>query len=62
MKNPFYSSEETERSQAVLGEVVATLTDAILIGGWGTWVRTKGPMSHDIDLIVSHQDMARCRC
>lgn len=57
--NPFYSSDETERSRPVLGEVVATLPDAILIGGWGTWVRTKGPMSHDIDLIVSHQDLAR---
>jgi hypothetical protein len=43
----------------VLGEVVAALPDAVLIGGWGTWVRTKGPMSHDIVLIVSYQDLAR---
>jgi hypothetical protein len=57
--NPFYSSDETERSRAVLGEVVAALPDVILIGGWGTWVRTKGPMSHDIDLIVSHHDLGR---
>ena len=59
MTNQFYSSEETERSRAVLDEVVATVPDAVLIGGWGSWVRTKGPMSHDIDLIVNRQDLAR---
>src|ERR1035441_9453859 len=37
---------------------MAAIPDAVRIGGWGSWVRTGGPMSHDIDLIVSHQDLA----
>jgi hypothetical protein len=56
--NPFYSSEQTELSRSVLDEVLAAVPEAVLIGGWGSWVRTGGPMSHDIDLIVSHQDLA----
>jgi hypothetical protein len=56
--NQFYSSEQTELSRAVLGEVLAAVPEAVLIGGWGSWVRTGGPMSHDIDLIVSHQDLS----
>lgn len=44
----FYSSEQTERSRAVLDEVTATVPEAVLIGGWGSWVRTKGPTSHDM--------------
>ena len=58
MTNPFYSSEQTEISRSVLGEVLAAVPGAVLIGGWGSWVRTGGPMSHDIDLIVSRQDLA----
>lgn len=58
MTNPYYSSEQAELSRAVLGEVLAAVPDAILIGGWGTWVRTGGPMSHDIDLILGRGDLA----
>jgi hypothetical protein len=57
--NPFYSSEETERSRAVLDEVLAAVPSAVLIDGWGTWVRTGGPMSHDIDIIVDHNALHR---
>jgi hypothetical protein len=56
--NPFYSSEQTELPRSVLDEVLAAVPEAVLIGGWGSWVRTGGPMSYDIDLIVSHQDLA----
>jgi hypothetical protein len=59
--NPYYSSEQTELSRAVLGEVLAAVPEAILIGGWGSWVRTGGPMSHDIDLIVSRAEVAVLR-
>ncbi len=58
MTNPFYSSEQTNFSRAVLGEVLTAVPDAILIGGWGSWVRTGGPMSHDVDLIVTRGDLA----
>lgn len=58
MTNPFYSSEQSDLSRAVLGEVLAGVPTAILIGGWGSWVRTGGPISHDVDLIVTRGDMA----
>jgi len=54
----FYPPEFTERSRAVLQRVHELVPDAVLIGGWGTWVRTRGPMSHDIDLIVTHSELA----
>jgi hypothetical protein len=54
----FYPPEFTERSRAVLGRVHGAVPDAVLIGGWGTWVRTGGPMSHDIDLIVTRPQLA----
>ena len=38
MTNHFYSSEQTDLSRAVLGEVVAVVPAAILMGGWGSWV------------------------
>jgi hypothetical protein len=59
--NPFYSSEQTERSRAVLDEVVTAIPEAVLIGGSGTWVRTHGPMSRDIDLIVTRGELAALR-
>lgn len=58
MTNPYYSSEQTELSRAVLHDVLAVAPGAVLIGGWGTWVRFGGAMSHDIDLIVSHDERA----
>ena len=54
----FYPPEFTERSRAVLHRVHEAVPDAVLIGGWGTWVRTGGPMSHDIDLIVTRPQLA----
>lgn len=58
MTSPFYSSEQTELSRAVLDEVLTAVPDAILIGGWSTWVRTGGPTSHDIDLILDRAQLA----
>ena len=57
MTNQFYSSEQTDLSRAVLGEVLAAVPAAILIGGWGSWVRNGGPMSHDVDLIVTRGEL-----
>src|ERR687892_2288813 len=54
----FYPPEFTERSRSVLGRVHEAVPDAVLIGDWGTWVRTGGPMSHDIDLIVTRPQLA----
>lgn len=54
----FYPPEFTERSRQVLHRVHAAVPAMVLIGGWGTWVRTGGPMSHDIDLIVTRPQLA----
>src|SRR6266508_3990906 len=54
----FYPPEFTDRSRSVLYRVHELVPDAVLIGGWGTWVRTGGPMSHDIDLIVTRAELA----
>jgi hypothetical protein len=54
----FYPPEFTERSRSVLGRVHEAVPDAVLIGGWGSWVRTGGPMSHDIDVIVTRPQLA----
>jgi len=53
----FYSSEQTQQSREVLEETLAAIPGAILIGGWGSWVRTGGQMSHDIDLIVTRPEL-----
>jgi hypothetical protein len=55
---PFYPPELTDRSRQVLDTVVAAAPEIVLIGGWATWVRTGGPMSHDIDAIVTHDQLA----
>lgn len=56
---PFYRPEQTAASRTVLDRVLAEIPDSILIGGWGTWVRLHGEMSHDIDLIVSYPELER---
>jgi hypothetical protein len=45
----------------VLNRVHEAVPHAVLIGGWATWVRTGGPMSHDIDLIVTRPQLAFIR-
>lgn len=53
----YYEPEQIDRSRSVLGTVRESVPNAVLIGGWGTWVRMHGQMSHDIDVIVEHQDL-----
>jgi hypothetical protein len=57
----FYPPELTERSRSVLHRVHDTVPESVLIGGWATWVRTGGPMSHDIDLIVTRPQLEMIR-
>ncbi len=54
----FYPPEATALSREVLDEVLAAAPEAVLIGGWGSWVRTRGPMSHDIDMILGRNQLA----
>ena len=54
LDKPSYPKDLTDHSYRVLQQLVGIVPDAILIGGWGTWVRQHGLMSHDIDLVVDH--------
>jgi len=55
------SSPEDLRAREVLDEVLAVVPTAILIGGWASWTRTGGAMSHDIDLIVGYPELDEIR-
>lgn len=45
----------------MLNRVRQAVPDAVLIGGWASWVRTRGAMSHDIDLIVTRPQLSVIR-
>lgn len=34
-----------------------TAPDSVVIGGWGVWLRERARFSHDIDLIVTHEQL-----
>jgi hypothetical protein len=48
----FYPKEYTDLSRRVLDRFLDDLPDAIVIGGWASWVRIGVPQSHDIAVIV----------
>ncbi|HLQ15864.1 MAG TPA: hypothetical protein VK256_08415 [Candidatus Eisenbacteria bacterium] len=45
--------------QAVMQRFVRDFPDVVLIGGWATYIRTRVAKSHDIDIIVDHQTLAK---
>jgi hypothetical protein len=45
--------------QAVLRRFVREFPDAVLIGGWATYLRARVAKSHDIDIIVDHATLAK---
>lgn len=48
--------------RALVDHLGYDLEPSILIGGWATYLRVGGPMSHDIDLIIGATQCARsCR-
>lgn len=53
------SGEQAAETLRVLHEVLDALPDAILIGGWASWVRLNGLISHDIDLLATRADIAQ---
>jgi hypothetical protein len=54
-----YPKHLTDQSRQVLDRLSHVVPDAVLIGGWATWLRARSEMSHDIDLIVDHQQRDR---
>lgn len=55
----FYPKEYTDASRRVLDRFVDDFPDAILIGGWASWVRVGVLLSHDIDAIVGPEVLPR---
>ncbi len=45
--------------QAVMNRFVLEFPDAVLIGGWATYLRARVAKSHDIDLIVDQATLAK---
>ena len=56
-----YAAEDTERSWGIYTEIHQLYPDAIVIGGWGAWLHNKAAKSHDIDIIVTPQDLSTMR-
>ena len=47
--------------ERVMEQFVADFPEAVLIGGWATYLRTKSAKSHDIDVIVDHATLSQLR-
>jgi len=45
--------------QAVMKRFVREFPDAVLIGGWASYLRARVAKSHDIDIIVDHATLAK---
>ena len=52
------TSSLDDRAQEVLELLPAAAPGSIVIGGWASWLRTRAQRSHDVDLIVDHQQLA----
>jgi hypothetical protein len=53
------SGPDEDDVQAVMQRFVRDFPDAVLIGGWATYIRTRAAKSHDIDIIVDHATLAK---
>lgn len=58
MSPEFYPPELTQLSERTLGEVLAVVPEAILIGGWASHFRARAPRTHDIDLVLQPHELA----
>src|SRR5213593_6499 len=55
------SRSDDDDVRAVMERFVRDFPDAVLIGGWATYIRTRVAKSHDIDIIVDHATLAKMR-
>jgi len=53
------SRPDEDRVQEVMRRFVREFPDAVLVGGWATYLRTGVAKSHDIDIIVDHATLAK---
>ena len=47
--------------ERVMEQFVADFPEAVVIGGWATYLRTRTAKSHDIDVIVDHATLSELR-
>jgi hypothetical protein len=52
---------DVEHVEAILRRFAREFPDAVLLGGWATYLRTGFAKSHDIDVIVDHATLERLR-
>jgi hypothetical protein len=53
------SQPDVDFVEQVMGRFVADFPEAVLIGGWATYLRTRTAKSHDIDVIVDHATLSQ---
>jgi hypothetical protein len=53
------SRPDEDHVQKVMQRFVRDFPDAVLVGGWATYLRTGVAKSHDIDIIVDHATLAK---
>jgi len=53
------SRPDEDHVQEVMRRFVREFPDAVLVGGWATYLRTGVAKSHDIDIIVDHATLAK---
>jgi hypothetical protein len=52
-----YLTADTERSWAIYDDIHNSYPNAIVIGGWASWLHNKAAKSHDIDIIVTSAEL-----
>ncbi len=50
---------DEDHAQEVMRKFVREFPDAVLIGGWASYLRARIAKSHDIDVIVDHATLAK---
>jgi hypothetical protein len=52
-----YLPADTERSWEIYDDIHNSYPNAIVIGGWASWLHNKAAKSHDIDIIVTSAEL-----
>ncbi|MHB8507971.1 MAG: hypothetical protein ACYDGR_04885 [Candidatus Dormibacteria bacterium] len=61
MPPEFYPPELTDLSQRTMEAFLSEYPEAILIGGWASWLRLGTLLSHDIDVVLEAHVLQRAR-
>lgn len=53
----FYLPADTDRSWDIYCEIHSSYPNAIVIGGWASWLHNRAAKSHDIDIIITSAEL-----